>query len=999
MSTGHVRARPLGLLLALLLSCAARAADAPQPPYRDWIEAMKASPRGPFARILWFCKDGTLLPPNPDACDAHGGGAQHGEWTDRVKTMRAAGYRIANLLADLDVDAFVADSAHPEAFAQIVLEQFLIAADDGWILRQARYYRGALQEEGERRGGRRLLFKLAEHRHWLEHRYGLLRIGARFIAHGRDTDRIGRIRQLSADLAHRDPGFVKLRNKIHIQPEAADADAVSAYAQSNAAAELVAEYQTLAQTIREVYRTTATTEYLAGVAERLRGIGDLGGLLDEAGARLADAGDAAERFLLTAELLAGLRDRLMVPNGPLERIAIIDATIRVEAEHFAAATELRARLDSASRREIMGWLDAGIDALFGAGLVSGRERLALDEALDAVRIGSGRAPAAATADPRAADPAARSSPLTLATYKDTLDYLARLPGWADRALTFHFGEAMRRFTEIEPLSALFIQDQLRASALFFYAQALERLLRDANRLAGVSNELFGEQLGGGLRGLNPGLARGTLVLALEPDAGPRFDRDGIYVLRETVADLPPVAGIVTAGEGNPLSHVQLLARNLGIPNVAVDEELIERLRPNAGERVILAVSPAGSVQIRRDDGTLDAVFEREAAPPEDLIRPDLEKLDLHYRELTPLAALDATDSGRIVGPKAAKLGELKRHFPGAVADGLTIPFGEFRALLDQPMAGTPGSVFDWMVGNYRRLASLPADSAERAAQTERFRQALEAWSLGADPGDAFRARLRAAMAQAFGPDGSYGVFVRSDTNVEDLPGFTGAGLNLTVANVVGFDAIADGIRRVWASPFSARAFAWRQALMSEPEHVYPAVLLLRSMPAAKSGVMVTCDVETGALDALSIAVNEGVGGAVEGQAAESLRVDLATGRVRLLARASAPWQRVLLPEGGTALLPVSASEVVLEEQEIAQLIELARTLPQRFPPITDAEGAPAPADVEFGFLGGKLKLFQIRPFLESAQARSSSYLAALDAGMADLEAIRVGLDALPGASQ
>jgi phosphoenolpyruvate synthase/pyruvate phosphate dikinase len=40
-------------------------------------------------------------------------------------------------------------------------------------------------------------------------------------------------------------------------------------------------------------------------------------------------------------------------------------------------------------------------------------------------------------------------------------------------------------------------------------------------------------------------------------------------------------------------------------------------------------------------------------------------------------------------------------------------------------------------------------------------------------------------------------------------------------------------------------------------------------PAEKSGVMVTADVDTGSRDWLSVAVNEGVGGAVDGQATES----------------------------------------------------------------------------------------------------------------------------------
>jgi phosphoenolpyruvate synthase/pyruvate phosphate dikinase len=251
------------------------------------------------------------------------------------------------------------------------------------------------------------------------------------------------------------------------------------------------------------------------------------------------------------------------------------------------------------------------------------------------------------------------------------------------------------------------------------------------------------------------------------------------------------------------------------------------------------------------------------------------------------------------------------------------------------------------------------------------------------------------MTALFGPDGSYGVFVRSDTNVEDLPGFTGAGLNLTVPHVVGFEKVWDAIRRVWASPFTERAYAWRQSRMATPEHVYVSVLLMKSIPAEKSGVMVTTDLARGLPGWITVAVNEGVGGAVDGQAAEQLRIHLPTGEIRLMAQATEPLKRVLLPEGGVAEIPVKNTETVLGGAEISRLIELARTLPARYPLLRDKEGRPAPADVEFGFLSGRLVLFQIRPFLESARARQSRFLNSLDR---EPEKKRVGiveLDQIP----
>ena len=47
--------------------------------------------------------------------------------------------------------------------------------------------------------------------------------------------------------------------------------------------------------------------------------------------------------------------------------------------------------------------------------------------------------------------------------------------------------------------------------------------------------------------------------------------------------------------------------------------------------------------------------------------------------------------------------------------------------------------------------------------------------------------------------GQVPVFIRSDTNMEDLKDFTGAGLNLTLFNVLEEDKIFQGIKQVWAS--------------------------------------------------------------------------------------------------------------------------------------------------------------------------------------------------------
>jgi hypothetical protein len=163
--------------------------------------------------------------------------------------------------------------------------------------------------------------------------------------------------------------------------------------------------------------------------------------------------------------------------------------------------------------------------------------------------------------------------------------------------------------------------------------------------------------------------------------------------------------------------------------------------------------------------------------------------------------------------------------------------------------------------------------------------------------------------------------------------------------------------------------------------------------------MVTTDLESRKPGWISIAVSEGVGGAVDGQAAESLRVNLSSGESRQLAKASAPYRRVLTADGGLQTVRASGAEAVLSENEVLQLIALARDVDARFPGLARADGSKARADVEFAFRDGQLALLQIRPFVDSARARGDYYLAGLDAGLRERIDVPVDLDAVPGGGQ
>ena len=558
--------RRLSLILISLLLIADPVAAQESPPdaetLRSWVQAMKRSPRGPFKHIRWFCNDGTVQLPQEYACKEHGGGVQHGEWTRRVRILRENGYHIANILADIRAAEFKQNPLYETVLKQMLLEQFLIEADNGWIFRRARYYRGALQAEDEANSGRALLLELLSEPGWPESRFILMREAVRFIPHGHRGAPITEMRQLSRSLAENDQNFETLRIKLHVKPEAADAQRVRDFRSVKGKPELAKDYELLAEIIETVFRSRDITAELDSLSKKIKDP-RLSQNLRQYGAKLSNKNEADVRFLAASRLLAAMRDSIIGAGDAAQMLTVLNSSLQVEAELFRIGNTMVELLPETSRDKRLSWLITYADGLYGIGLISKRQRRTLQQSLSQLL----------------------KTPPRLIQYKAELEYGARVPEWADRNLRFYFGEAVAQFEAIEPLSLRYIHDRLRGSLLLSYTAVLESLIADANRQLGIRNFLFGHPADVGLRGLNAGLARGTLQILKPGQHAAKFDSAGIYVLPATTEDLPRVAGILTTGEGNILSHVQLLARNLGIPNVAIDKKNgCRALKPWRGSR-------------------------------------------------------------------------------------------------------------------------------------------------------------------------------------------------------------------------------------------------------------------------------------------------------------------------------------------------------------------------------------------------------------------------------
>src|SRR5262249_36160979 len=124
--------------------------------------------------------------------------------------------------------------------------------------------------------------------------------------------------------------------------------------------------------------------------------------------------------------------------------------------------------------------------------------------------------------------------------------------------------------------------------------------------------------------------------------------------------------------------------------------------------------------------------------------------------------------------------------------------------------------------------------AWRKTELESLKKAIMDAPIDEDTLDAIYKRVRVEL-------GGKGVFVRSSSNSEDLPGFNGAGLYDTVGNVVGRKQLGEALKFVWASIWNLRAVEEREAFGIDHKQVYMGVLVQIGINATAAGVLVTKD--------------------------------------------------------------------------------------------------------------------------------------------------------------
>lgn len=420
-----------------------------------------------------------------------------------------------------------------------------------------------------------------------------------------------------------------------------------------------------------------------------------------------------------------------------------------------------------------------------------------------------------------------------------------------------------------------------------------------------------------------------------------IDRNQIVIFNEPPVQLSPLSGIVTTAPSSPLSHANLLAKSWSIPNARIKDadKLFKHLE---GKYVRL--------EVRENDFTIEPADPREVAARNrewikraDLVTP---RADLAYDRLTDLRHQRARDAVRF-GAKSANLGELAR----APRPGITVPAG----------FAIPFYFYQQFVRANRLEERIAAAVEEdRFVHDPGYRKSrlaeIRGWIQRGEHREEFR---RAVLDKVRREYAGKGLFVRSSTNAEDLPDFSGAGLYTTVPNVRDDEQLMEAIKTVWASVWNFEAYEARESFGMNRFGVYPGVLIQEGVSADSAGVAITTDpFDSDNRGAIYINAKRGLGiKVVEGRRVpEQIIYAPQSGAVRVLTRSDEDTLLAFDERGGLKEVRIESSRAVLTDEMVRRLARAALRIKQVF--------GGRDQDIEWVYARGRLYIVQSRPYIE-----------------------------------
>ncbi len=920
---------------------------------KEFITIYKNDIRGPYYRIKWFCKDGSIRDAK-DPCPDDIEGIQHASFKQSALDLRKTNHLfLGEILASNNKNDFLDEAHNFSRLKQYQIGKYLASIDNGWVLRKGQYYRGAIQSEDEETWGKEFFETIFKNDELFKTNYYLIRQALKDIPHNGDTNLGQLMRSESKILAEDNPSFMNIRIKIHGNPQRTDIALVENFIKKNETKLSLKEKKDLHNLLVTMKQFYAPLDFKK-IESEIENLDTNNIVIEEIKnfSKNYDTNKSSQKIVeQTASILTNIRSTILDFKTAEERLKLLDLSnqleniLLIETQNWQTET----------LRETISKIEVLTCAALGTGLLEFWEYNQIEKIFRDTST---------------------TNKISVVELNNLLNISRSVVEWSASLIKANYNEDVLNYTKFEPLSYGFIDDRVRNSIALSLGETVSKLGTFVAKKSNLNNQVLNIDNQSAIRGLNPGYAFGELVVVDgNPDAI-EVNTNKIYIFQNPPSDLKPVAGIMTVSEGNLVSHVQLLARNLGIPNAALSNNNLLDLKKYNGKKIFYAVSHKGNVIVKEENNMTfeeQQLFEK-VERSQNMIEVPVDNIRLDVSNVIDMRDVSASDSGKLCGPKAANLGELKELFPEQVVEGLIIPFGVFKTHMNLEMPNENTTYWQFLSDTFKEAKIKKQNGISDENIENYILKALEKLHktiLNIELNDDFISDLKSNFQQIFKSDiGNIPVFLRSDTNMEDLKEFTGAGLNLTLFNIKKEQKILQGIKQVWASAYTERSFKWRQKYLLNPENVYPSILIIPSVDVDYSGVMITKGINAGNEDDLTVAFSRGAGGAVDGQSAETRVITPSTNYLLAPARQA---DYIRLPDyGGTKKYYTSFENQILNKDNIEEIRKIAVKVREKIG--EKSEDKNQAYDVEFGFKDDKLWLFQIRPFVENKQAKSSDYL-------------------------
>ncbi|MGI8787661.1 MAG: PEP/pyruvate-binding domain-containing protein [Pyrinomonadaceae bacterium] len=435
--------------------------------------------------------------------------------------------------------------------------------------------------------------------------------------------------------------------------------------------------------------------------------------------------------------------------------------------------------------------------------------------------------------------------------------------------------------------------------------------------------------------LNTGKAVGRIHIIEKLDDTVEIGSNEILVLKELPETLPQVRGIIVTKPSTPLSHINILAKGWGIPNVYIKNA--DKLFKEFDTYWMSLDAKLTYYQIKRA-----GIEELEKnSDPDETDAPS----DLTATHLASLSEMRKKDS-IIYGSKSANLGEMIHAGIPNVPDGFTVPFYWYKKFMTD-------NGFDKIIDNLMDDNDFVHNPRVRRQKLEEFRAQLQ--------NGKFDEKLKAEIIEKWKTElGSQGVFVRSSSNAEDLPNFSGAGLYKSVPNVKEEDKIIEAVKTVWASLWNFEAYESRVRNYVNQDSVYMSALIQVGVDMESGGVMFTKDpFDAENKGAIYISAAWGHNDGVTGNkfVPEQVLYNPKSNAIQVLTLSQ---QETVLKFGANGDLTETNETInrrILTDKNVRGLVKVANRIKRVFGGVKDQ-------DIEWGIVDGKIYIVQARPYIE-----------------------------------